>query len=234
MILEGVNDMNKDLIENKGLPYSESLQMIPTSKNCVYPDKRIIFNMLTKYYLFATLASTRYDFEYFNFIYRNLNMMYNYDSFFNDNDKNLLEKLLKNDLSINIAKISWLYEECFILAWMMNLVDFPSQERENNAGILNDLLFMQFDEIKKQNTLSKLFEFLYDVENKGFDYEKINLRSFDEILTKADLLKRYFWGLEELKINNKANNSGLNQTVIIHQLNAFSEALNWDLTNPGV
>ena len=226
--------MNKELIINKGLPYSELLKRIPTSKNCIYPTKKHIFNMLTKYYLFATLATTNYDENYFNFIYCNLNILYKYDSFFNDGDKVLLDKLLHNDLSVNVTKLSWLYEACFIYAWMMNLLDFPSQERENNANILNDMLFLQFDEVKKQNLPSKLFNVLYSVENKNLDFEKINLRSFDEILKKADLLKRYLWGLEELRINNKSNNSGLSETVIMYQLDAFSKALNWDLTSFGV
>ena len=226
--------MNKELIESKGLPYSEKLVMIPTQKNCIYPKKEQVFNLFAKYYLFATLAATDYDAEYFNFIYRNLNTLYKYESFFNEQDKVLLDRLLKNDSSLNLSSISWLYEECFILAWMMNLTEFPLQERENNAEILNNLLFMQFDEVNKKNLPSKMFDFLFDKENKKLDYEKINLKSFDEILNKADLLKRYLWGLEELRVNNKNNTSGLNETVIRHQVNGFSRALKWDLTTAGV
>lgn len=228
------DEMAKELIENKGLPYFEGSKMIPTSKNCSYPSKKYIFNMLTKYYLFATLAATNYDAKDFNFIYSNLNVLYQYDTFFNDSDRILLDKLLKNDTSIDIVKISWLYEECFIFAWMMNLVNFPSQEGENNTNVLNDLLFLKFDEIRRKKIPSKLFVSIYDNENKRLDYEKINLRSFEEILKKADLLKRYLWGIEELRINNQNNNSGLSEKVIRHQLNAFSKALNWDLSNPGV
>ena len=47
-------------------------------------------------------------------------------------------------------------------------------------------------------------------------------------------MKRYLWGLEELRIKNQNNSSGLNETIIRYQVNAFSKALNWDLTNPGI
>ena len=94
--------MNKDLIESKGLPYSPNLTMIPTQKNCIYPTKEQVFNLFAKYYLFATLATTDYDLEYFNFIYRNLNTMYNFESFFSGKDKELLNKLLNKDLSLLI------------------------------------------------------------------------------------------------------------------------------------
>ncbi|MBR4003144.1 MAG: DUF4272 domain-containing protein [Clostridia bacterium] len=226
--------MNKDLIESKGLPYSPNLTMIPTQKNCIYPTKEQVFNLFAKYYLFATLATTDYDLEYFNFIYRNLNTMYNFESFFSGKDKELLNKLLNKDLSLNLSKISWLYEDCFIFAWIMNLTNFPSQNSENNAEILNALLFMQFDEVNKKNLPSKMFDFLYNKESNKLDYEKINLKSFDEILDKADLVKRYLWGLEELRINNKQNTSGLNETVLRYQLHGFSRVLRWDLTKPGI
>ena len=226
--------MNKDLIEEKGLPYLENSTMIPTDKNCSYPDKKYIFDLLTSNFLFATLATTAYDSDFFNFIYRNLNTMYQYESRFSDNDKVLLEKLLKDDHSVDKSKISWTYECCFIWAWIINLVDFPSQEKENNVDILNDQLFIQKDEIAQKNLPSKFYLSLYDKENKRLDYERINLRSFDEILEKADLMKRYLWGLEELRIKNQNNSSGLNETIIRYQVNAFSKALNWDLTNPGI
>ncbi len=226
--------MNKDLIEQKGLPYLDNSKLIPTSKNCVYPTKKYIFDLLTKNYLFATLATSNYDFDFFNFIYRNLNTMYQYDSFFNEKDKEILNKLLNNDPSLDKSKISWLYEPCFIWAWMINLVDFPSQQNENSADILNNILFIQTDSVTQKNMPSKFYLDLYDKENKRIDYERINLKSFDEILEKADLIKRYLWALEELRIKNQSNNSGLKESIVRYQLNAFSEALNWDLTYPGI
>ena len=226
--------MNKELIESKGLPYSDALRTIPTKKNCVYPAKEQIFNLFTKKYLFATLAATDYDADYFNFIYRNLNTMYNYESFFTDNDKIVLDKLLKKDSSVDTAEKSWLYEECFVLGWIMNLVDFPLQDRENNAEILNDLLFLQFDEVEKKNLPSKIFNTLYDKELKKLNFERLVLKDFDEILEKADYLKRCLWGLEELRINCQENTSGLSERVVDHQVNGFSAALQWDLTSPGV
>ena len=87
-----------------------------------------------------------------------------------------------------------------------------------------------------ENFYKSPYDIHYFVLNMNRDklYERINLRSFDEILEKADLMKRYLWGIEELRIKNQNNSSGLNETIIRYQVNAFSKALNWDLTNPGI
>ena len=226
--------MNKEIIINKGLPYSDNLKMIPTDRNCTCPDKKEVFEKLVKFYLFATLATTDYDADYFNFIYRNLDMMYEYDTILQENEKRLVEQLLNNDSDVDRNRLSWLYEYCFILLWMLNICAFPSSERENNADILNDWLFIRSDDVAKKNLPSKLYGELYNSETKKIDLDKINMKSFTEILEKADLVKRYLWALEELRISNGENKYGLDEYIVRYQVNIFSSILKWDLTNPGL
>lgn len=226
--------MNKDLIEKYGLPYLDNAVFIPTRINCIYPTKKDVFQLLTIEYLLATLAATDYDYNFFHFIYDNLNRMYKYDEFLNENDKILVNKLLENDLQINRDKLSWLYEKCFIYLWMLNLSDFPIQDSENNVKLLDDILFIQNDMERKINLPSKLHMKIFNSESECLEYDRMSMKSFDDILEKADLLSRMIWGMEELRINNKQINTSLNETVIRYQLSAFSEILNWDKSNPGV
>ncbi len=228
------NEVNKEKIERLNLPYSSNLVMIPTTKNCAYPQSTTVCNNLLIDYLLSTLAATDYDYEYFKFIYHNLNNMYKFDVILDNSEKDLVDKLINNDSKVDKNKLSWLYEECLVFAWMIGLCEFPQQERENDISILNDWLFLRADEINKRNLPSKLFDLLYDKETKTFNYNKLNFKSFSEILEKADYLKRCLWALEELRINNKENKSGLDETIIHYQLEAFKRILNWDLTNPGI
>lgn len=226
--------MNKQIIQSKNLPYNDNMITIPTSKNCIFPSVKNVYNLMVKDYLFATLATTQYNQEYFNFIYNNLNFMYKYDEFLSEEEKSIVNKLLSNDSSVNRNNLSWLYEECFILAWMLNLCNFPSQERENEVNILNDFLFLQFDEQAQKNIPSKLYKLVFNKETKSINYNLLSIKSFSEILDKADLIKRYLWALEELKIKNIENKSGINGNVVHYQLEAFRKILNWDLTSPGI
>lgn len=166
------NEVNKEKIERLNLPYSSNLVMIPTTKNCAYPQSATVCNKLLIDYLLSTLAAT--DYEYFKFIYHNLNNMYKFDVILDNSEKDLVDKLINNDSKVDKNKLSWLYEECLFFAWMIGLCEFPQQERENDISILNDWLFLRADEINKRNLPSKLFDLLYDKEIKTFNYNKKN------------------------------------------------------------
>ena len=69
----------------------------------------------------------------------------------------------------------------------------------------------------------KAYTVLYDELKKDFS---------NEILEKADLLNRYKWALDDAEINKKNIHLMITPKVLMHQLNAFCDILDWDLNEP--
>ena len=135
--------------------------------------------------------------------------MYNYESFFTDNDKIVLDKLLKKDSSVDTAEKSWLYEECFVLGWIMNLVDFPLQDRETEIDIAKEAKSATQQTTSK--TLSNILPITDGFLSFVFSYSILMLSSFNPAFVS---LSEYLTSTTTKKVNSAVNNTKTNAQSI--------------------
>ena len=216
---------NIEVLKVQNVPYYAEMKNIPTELNTKLKDKEQIFKLLISKFLVATMSATfpqEVDLQFFDFIQRNMDIQYKLDNILSDEDKEVLNKIRNNE-SINKDKLTWLYEECAIYLWVLGLWEFPNSNHECNTKAMNDMLFITVGE--SSNNPSVLYEYLYDAETKSLDLNKLNMKTYEEILEKADLISRYKWAIEEEYVQKTSFNMPLNRNIVYSQLNAFFEIL---------
>ncbi len=220
---------NVAILQSQNIPYNEKMKFIPSETNTQLCSNITVLQLLLRRFLIATLATTfpgEVDEQYFDWICRNHYKQFKTDQILSAQDVEILNKIRNNDVSLNKNMLSWLYEECAIYLWVLNLTDFPSQQYQCNVDEMNEMLFIRMGEGK--NLPSLLYTKLVNPETKILEVDKLQMRSYSEILEKADLLNRYKWALDEARINNQQLNFPFNPVIVLYQCQALWNVLNWD------
>lgn len=217
---------NIDILKKQNIPYNENMKLIPSETNTKLSDKTIIYKNMMRKFILATFATTfmyEVDEMDFAFIYNQFDSQYGLNTILNDDDKKILEDIKNESFNIDKTKLSWLYEECAMYLWVLNLGEFPSQQQQCNVDSMNELLFM-----KNDSSLSELYIKFYNKDDKKLNLESLHIKSYDEILEKADLLNRYRWASDEVRTNNKPIGLPFDSMIVYHQCNALFNILNWN------
>ena len=222
---------NIDILKKQNIPYNENMKLIPSETNTKLSDKKTVFNDLIRKFVLATFATTfidDIDIKHYDFIYRKFDLQFNLNNILDEEDKKVLNDIRNGGFNVDKVKLGWLYEECSIYLWVLNLTNFPNQQYQCDVDMMSDLLFIRVDEEKKINIPSILFTKIYDRDKKILDLDKLQMRSYDEILEKADLLNRYRWALDDVRINKKDINLPLDSQIVEYQCEAIFDIINWD------
>lgn len=216
---------NINILKSKEIIVNENMKLIPSKANTTEPTAVSMFYNLVSKFTLASIACSNFSNVELNDFILHMDQLYGLNSFINDETKIIIEKFKIQALGIDVNKLSWLYEECAIYLWMMGLTDFPSQSIECNTNEMNNYLYMN----SNNNSFPILFETLLKGDDTPtLDLGKLKLKTYDEILEKADYLNRLKWAYEENKINNKPDNTNINPGILYNQLNAFYEILKWN------
>lgn len=206
------NRMNKniELLEKADIPYYKDMINIPRDFDTNLLSEEDIWKELLSTYTMATIATTvlnEKSIEPVDYICNTLKDKFNIDDILNVENKNIIESIKKEEIT-DLTKYTWDYEKTAILLWVLSLSDFPSQNQECDVDSMNNLLFYN----QTPNELKS----------------KINLRSKEEILEKADLLSRYKWACEEVRLGKADKKLSLNEGIVIEQLTILCKILNWN------
>ena len=223
---------NIEILKTKNIPYNENMKFIPNKSNTELASPIIVYARLMIDYVEATMAATfpnDVDIEIWDQIYNSLNAMYLVDAFFEEEekDKQILKSLKENNYA-NKDELTWHYEKCAIFLWVLKLWDFPRQDSECDVEKMNSILAANMN---NPYNMPDYYLKLLD-EDKNFDINKVEMRSYEEILEKADLLKRYKWAIDEANINHQPFNYPLSPLIVQYQLDALADVLLWDLNTP--
>lgn len=217
---------NIDILKKQNIPYNENMKLIPSETNTRLSDKKTIYKNMMRKFILATFATTfiyEVDEMDFAFIYNQFDSQYGLNTILNDEDKKILKDIKNESFNVDKTKLSWLYEECAMYLWVLNLGEFPSQQYQCDVDTMNELLFM-----KNDSSLSELYIKFYNKDDKQLNLENIHIKSYDEILEMADLLNRYRWASDEVRINNKSIKLPFDPMIVYHQCNALFDILNWN------
>lgn len=217
---------NISILKQQGIPYDVNFDLVPTKNNTNLKSGDKIFNSLICNYVVATMAATfgygSVDKEFYNDVYKSLNRMYGFEKYMTKDDKKILDQIKRGKLTISPSDLSWAYEECAIEMWMLGLWEFPSQQQECDIDQMNEIIYAD----PNNSGIPRLFiKIADDLKDKT---KNLKIKSYEEILEKADLLNRYKWAYENQKINFSQTNYHVNTTVLYYQLRAFYDILNWN------
>lgn len=241
---EDLDRINKNIevLKNKNIPYLKEMTLIPTKKNTTLLSKEKIFNEMINTYFVATCA-VEYTQNYeeskdlIEYILNRLERIYKITDFIDEDTANIINSMINSEIEDNTAiNCTWLYERTVIYLWILNLIDFPDQVNMCDVDKLNDLLFsvQEGDKPSIIKNLTKEQVFSNETNFKGIYnsiLDSITMKSYDEILEKADLLVRYKWAIDESYVNNpsgKFNTYGMNMHLLTEQIEAFTFALKWN------
>jgi len=224
-------EKNIGILSSNNIPYNKNMKLIPSKSNTKLCDREIIFSNLIIDFLLASMSATfpfEVDMEQWNNIYSIITWLYPVEPYMSDDDKKILDDI-KNNRPIDKTKLTWLYEKCAISMWVLGLWDFPNQYSECDVNRMNEILYHNE---KNKDGVPDLFMKILIPNTDELDLDRLNMRSYEEILEKADLLNRYKWACDEAMINNTNINFKISMPVLTNQLSAFYDILNWDPNIP--
>ena len=223
-------EKNVNFLKDRNIPYKEDMKLIPSKSNTELSDVEMIYSNLILDYILATMSATfpgEVNQEHWDDIYFIIKSLYAIEPYMSDDYKDLLEDI-RNNRPVDKIKMTWLYEKCAISMWVLGLWDFPNQYSECDVDRMNEILFSNEN---NKDQLPDLFLKMLDPEKKELKFSNLQMKSYEEILEKADLLNRYKWACDNAKVNNEEVDFKISMPILNNQLLAFYQILNW---NPNI
>ena len=194
---------NISTLKEKNIPYLQYMVKIPLNSLTQIKSKEEIIDKMLVDFIISIVSKYMTKNSVFmvdSFLAR-INKKYNTDKLLSIQDKALIINIINNLYTANeLEEYCILIERVNVLLWSLNLVDKIDSYNKCNLDIIYDIImnFKNYDDLLK-NT---------------------KVRSKEEILSKADLLTRYFWALRDIREEDSTLDK-LNEKIVDIQNETF-------------
>ncbi len=195
-------DRNIRALRRDDIPYLEYMTRIPVnSLTKILSEKEIINKMLVDY-LISSSASLMISSSMFlvGDLLDKINKKYNTDSILTLEDKTLILDIINKLFTLSeLDEYSQRIESVNVCLWVLGLIDDINSYTKCNIEEINKIIFKykSYDELQKS----------------------CRMRSKDEILSKFDLITRYYWAFREVGKQELAGK--LNENIVNIQNETF-------------
>ena len=194
---------NINTLKEKNIPYLQYMVKIPLNSLTQIKSKEEIINKMLVDFIISVSAKymiTNSAFKVGKFL-DNINKKYNTDRLLSIEDKTLIINIINNLYTPSeLEDYCTLIEKVNVCLWALNLVNKIDSYNKCNFDIIYDII-MSF-----KNYVDLL--------------KNTKVRSKEKILSKADLLTRYFWALRDIREEDSTLEE-LNEKIVDIQNETF-------------
>lgn len=202
---------NIEYLKSIGVQTGEGLKTVPVNSQTKLASKQdVVRIMLIDYVIgyLCTEAASEPE-ESLNGVLDAIDSIFQVRKLFNENDNKFINSILNKELSEEtLNDASWLYEECSVLMWCLNLIEKPS--------------------LKNECSTNRLFEVLSSFKSYNELLEKSVLRDKEEIMEFDDLVTRALNACRDARSKGQTIEV-LNDNVLIEFRIALDQILGWSI-----